>query len=689
MHYGCVYYPEHRDESLWAQDARWMREAHMDVVRLADFAWCRLEPEEGVFAFDWLARAIDGLHAEGIRVLLTVPTAGPPPWLVNPTRPDDDCRFVYEDTGRWEFGGRSMTCPAHPRFQRAAANIATAMAQRFAKHPAVLGWQLDNELGMFGTRCYCPTCLVGFRAWLTRKYETVQRLNERLGMIFGGSEFRSFADVPLPRLKQGLHHHGLKLESQRFYQQVNADFLRLEAKALRDAGVRQPITHNVCHMFSGWESQDDPLLFADLDVAGWDCYPVQFTAHPRPETMGLLHAAARGFKGGKRYWMLEQQIGSPMDSAADDLRQIRLWVWQAIAHGAETIAYFRWDTCRFGGEQYWRGILDHVTRKNARYQLVAEVGAEVRAHEQLLDRLSRPRRAAVLLDTASCDSWHLNPPGPAMPYRDLSARWTGALTRIGRAPDVVFAVPEPGRYEVLVAFGLRLMDAPMIAALRAFVAGGGVLISGLAAATLDREHVAPDAPIPWGLTDVFGCERVEFSCLSPSLQPPKERLGESAANWAALGRQGAVPVIGEGPLSGSFAADIWCDHLEAQGCAVWARFASGSPAAGMPAVTCHQHGKGSAVYVAGPMDDALFDAVLALAIGADPYTPISGDPWVEVVPAHDSATPKPTPMWFVLNHGHSAANVQLPTACVDVFAPDDGEPALLAPYQVRLLRPKN
>lgn len=680
MRYGCAYYPEHRDESLWAQDARWMREAHMDLVRLTDFAWCRLEPEEGRFEFDWLARAIDVLHAQGIRVLLTVPTAGPTAWLVNATRPEDDCRIVYEDGTRWEFGGRSMTCPSHPRFQTAARNIATAMARRFASHPAVAGWQLDNELGMYGTRCHCPQCVSGFRGWLERKYGDVATLNRRLGMVFGSNEFRSFADVPMPRTRQGLHSPGLKLESQRFLQRVNADFLRLEAAALRAAGAPQPITHNVCHMYSGWEGQDDPLLFADLDVAGWDCYPVQFAAHPRPETMGLLHAAARGFKDGRRYWMLEQQIGSPMDTAADDLRQVRLWVWQAIAHGAEAIAYFRWDTCRFGGEQYWRGILDHVTRKNARYQLVAAVGAEVRRHEALLDRLTRPRRAAVLLDTASCDSWHLNPPGPSIPYRDLLSRWTGALTRLGRAPDAVFTVPQPGRYDVLVVFGLRLVDQAMIAGLRAFVAGGGTLIAGLATATLDREHVAPDQPVPWGLTDVFGCERVEFSALSPSLQPPKERLGESAADWAKLGRQGAVPVVGATPLDGSFAADIWCDHLEAQGCAVWARYADGSPAAGLPAVTCHAHGRGQAVYVAGPVDEGLMEAVLRQAVGRGEAAPHSDDPWVEILPAMDGSRPA----WFALNHGHGCATLQVPGRCVDLLG-GDGDPARLQPYQVRLL----
>ncbi len=691
MLHGSAYYPEHRPASLWAQDARWMREAGMNLARVTDFAWCRLEVSEGVFTFDWLAQVIDLLHAEGIGTVITVPTAGPTAWLVEAKRPEDDCRMVYEDGRPWDFGGRSMTCPGHPRFRGAAARISTALAQRFANHPGIIGWQLDNELGMFGTRCFCTSCVSGFRAWLERKYGTIEALNERLGMVFGSGEFRTFADVPLPRLGQGLHSPGLKLDSQRFFQQINAEFLAIEARALRAAGATQPITHNVCHMFSGWQGQDDPQLFAELDVAGWDCYPVQFAPHPRPETLGLLHACARSYKNGKRYWMLEQQIGSPMDAAADDLRQVRLWAWQAVAHGAEALTWFRWDTARFGGEQYWRGILDHVPRKNARYDLVAQFGAELMRHAPLMDRLTRPRRAAVLLDVASTDSWKLEPPGPNMPYRDIAARWFGALSRAGCAADVVTVIPEPGTYEVLVATGLRLVDATMIARLRTFVAAGGTLISGVALATLDREHVAPAEPVPWGLTDVVGCERLEFSTLSPSLAPPKERLGEHAGNWASLGRNGAVPVVGDGPLAGgTYSVDTWCDHMEAQGCAVWARFAAGSPPAGLPAVTCHEHGRGLAIYVAGLVDETLADAVVAQILvkrtagGSsaliDLHAPRGDGPWVEIVPVQDGAKN----LWFVLNHGHSATRLTLAQKMRDHLS-DDREVADLAPYQIRLL----
>lgn len=663
MHYGCDYYPEHRDRALWAQDALWMREAHMDLVRLGCFAWCRMEPAPGVFAFDWIADALGELQAQGLRAILTSPTAGPTPWLVAFDRPEDDCRMVYEDGPAWEFGGRSMTCVNHPRFLQAADRISEALVERFLDHPAVAGWQIDNELGMYGTRCYCPLCQAGFRRWLERKYGTIAEVNRRLGMVFGSNEFAAFADVVLPRRRQDLHNPGLRLESQRFFQKCNAAFVARQAAVMRAAGARQPITTNVCHMFGGWQGQDDVKLFDACDVAGWDCYPVQFAAHPRPETLGLLHAATRGYKEGRAYWMLEQQSGSPMDAAADDLRQVRLWTWQAVAHGASAILYFRWDTCRFGGEQYWRGILDHVTRKNARYDLVARVGAELAGQAPLLKRLERSNDCAILLDVGACDSFFLNPLGPPFSYRDNAVRWLGALNRLGFGADVVFEPPAPGRYRVLIAPALRLVDRDWIKRLRDFVAAGGTLISGLAAATLDREHVAPDQPVPWGLTDVFGCERIEFSALAPSLQPPKERLGEAAAAWATLGRTGAVPVVGCDPLPGTFAADTWCDHLETQGCEVWARFAEGSPAAGLPAVTTHGFGSGRAVYAASVFGDDLLRALMEKLLGRNPGVPVSDDPWVEIVPCRDGTRP----VWFVLNHGHGAACVTLPGRCRELL----------------------
>ncbi|OGV72678.1 MAG: hypothetical protein A3K19_06865 [Lentisphaerae bacterium RIFOXYB12_FULL_65_16] len=730
--YGAAYYPEHWPEERWPVDARLMREAGFNVVRLGEFAWCRMEPEEDRFDFTWLDRAITVLQREGISVLLGTPTAGPPPWLVNAARLEDECRQVYEDGGPWECGGRSMCCVNHPRFQERSRRIAAELGRHFANCPAVIGFQIDNELGMYGTRCLCAHCREGFRRWLREKYGAIGEVNRCLGMIFGGNEFRSFDDIPIPRRKQDLHNPGLILDSQRFFSDANVRYVRLQVEALRQAGVRQAITTNVCHMLSGWMGIDNRRLFEPLDVVGWDCYPVQFAADPPPAAMGLLHAVARAGKGGRRFWMLEQQSGSPMANVADEPRRSRLWAWQAAAHGAEMILYFRWRTCRFGGEQYWRGILDHDGARNARYAAVAQTGGEMRRLAPRLAKLERAADVAILLDFDDLQSVTLNPPGPRFAYNAHAQSWFAAVQAQGRIADVVYEVPAPpplGKYRLLIAPAKRLMDPQTAEKLRQFVAGGGTLVATPCTATLDRDHVAPSEPLPWKLTDVFGVRRVEWSALGRMTAPPKERQGEAAEAWAKLGREGAVPVIvpagnecrvsgveggeqsgvqcsvfgvqGSPPrhptpdtrpmnhpdiasplLPGRYSGEVWCDHLVAAGAEVWARFAEGAPPSGLPAITCNRFGSGRAVYVATWLD-AWLQAQLVQALlpsGADVASVPDG---VEIVPCRDRSG---RAVLFVLNHAGAARVVDVPTGAEEwITATKVGVVLELEPYGVAVV----
>ncbi|MFZ2655689.1 MAG: beta-galactosidase [Victivallales bacterium] len=684
--YGAAYYPEHWPKERWATDARMMREAGLNVVRLGEFAWCRMEPAEDKFTFDWLEENIDILAREGVSVLLGTPTAGPPAWLVNATSPDLDCRMHYEDGTRWEFGGRSLCCVNNPRFIERSRLIAQELGGRFAKHPSVMGFQIDNELGMYGTRCYCHHCAVKFREWLRNKYGTINILNERLGMIFGSGEFRDFDDVPLPRSRQDLHNPGLLLDSQRFYSDSNVAFVRMQAEALRQSGVHQPITTNVCHMFSGGGSTgvDGRELFSDLDVAGWDCYPQQFAADPAPATMGLLHDIARAYKG-KNYWMLEQQSGAPMGMAADDVRRIRLWAWQSIAHGAEMLLYFRWRTCRFGGEQYWRGILDHDGRPNARYRMIARIGEELNHVKTHLAGTQSPRRAAILLDFDNCESMTLSAAygAPRVSYRTHAEQYYEALRRRGVPADVVFSVPDPGRHELLVVPLLRLADNQDTDLLRAFVAEGGTLIAAVGTAALNRDHVAVADPVPWFLTDVFGIERIEWSALGKITVPPKERLGEDSAAWRKLGNADTIPVIGgDKTLSGTFSASVWCDHLQVTSAEVLARFADGTPPGSSPAITVNRFGKGQAVYVAAVMEQELLNRLVAVLIEPDTGWPVSDSARVEIVP-HQNTDNR---VCFILNHGADEVSVRVPQKAVDLLSGHSVSKTMkLAPYDVAIL----
>src|ERR1044071_4771033 len=158
--FGVDYYPEHWPEERWPLDAQLMAEAGFNVVRLAEFAWSRMEPTEGEYVFDWLDRAIDILQSKGIQVVLGTPTASPPAWLM---AKNQELLRVREDGVRVTFGNRREDCPNHPVYHEHTRHIVTKMAEHYADHPAVIGWQIDNE---FGERCYCPVCAAKFQIWL-------------------------------------------------------------------------------------------------------------------------------------------------------------------------------------------------------------------------------------------------------------------------------------------------------------------------------------------------------------------------------------------------------------------------------------------------------------------------------------------------------------------------------------------
>ncbi len=665
MLYGAAYYPEHWPEECWAVDASRMRQAGLNLVRLGEFAWGKFEPEENKFDFTWIDRAIDILQKEGIAILIGTPTAGPPSWLVNSPTVEQDCRMVYENVGRWQFGGRSLCCVNHPRFIDRSRRIAIELGKHFSNHPNVVGFQIDNELGMYGTRCYCDHCNEAFRSWIRKKYNHIEELNQRLGLVFGSSWFRNFDEVQLPRLSQDMQNPSLVLDSQRFFSESNVKYVEIQAEALRNSGVRQPITTNICHMFGSPATIDNFKLFKNLDIVGWDCYPQQFAHDPPHPLLGFLHTIARSLKR-KPYWMLEQQSGSPFGMAANDPLRIRLWTWQSVAHGARMILYFRWRTCLFGGEQYWRGILDHDNRPNERYRIVAQTGKELHKLKPLLQNLEYPADAAIFLDYESAESWSLNPCSQKFSYRSHAESYFSALIKLGLRVDVVFEPPSIDQYRILIIPGLRLINESWIPQLRKFVEAGGTLIATVCTASLTRDHVASLGKCtPLGLTDVFGVERFEWSNLSGVTSPPKERLGEDSSAWANLNEVGKIPVIVDsGPFAGTYEADTWCDHLRCVGAKVIGRFGRGSVASDCPAITLNNFGKGKAVYVATIVDHHLLDSLVNSLVQRPANTPVADTDSVEIVPCRL----KGKVAYFILNHGSTNATVQLPAAMTDMVS---------------------
>ncbi|MBC7237706.1 MAG: beta-galactosidase [Chloroflexi bacterium] len=225
MYYGVDYYPEHWPRERWNVDAQLMQEAGINLVRMAEFAWALLEPQEGHYEFDWLDEAIDLLGQHGIVTILGTPTATPPAWLCT-TYPE--IMRVTRDRQRVTFGMRRQYCPGSETYRRLSAQIVRAMAEHYAHHQQVIGWQLDNEFGCHdSTRCYCESCQQRFQRWAEERYKTLDALNQAWGTVFWSHVYNAWDEIPLPWSTGGVANPCLELDFWRFSSDQIAEYQAL------------------------------------------------------------------------------------------------------------------------------------------------------------------------------------------------------------------------------------------------------------------------------------------------------------------------------------------------------------------------------------------------------------------------------------------------------------------------------
>jgi beta-galactosidase len=473
---GVCYYPEHWPESLWSDDARRMRELGLTYVRIGEFAWSRLEPEPGRLEWEWLDRAIDVLHGEGLRVVLGTPTATPPKWLVEQ---HPDVTPIGKDGRPRGFGSRRHYDFSSPSYRRETERIVRLIAERYGNHPGVAGWQTDNEYGCHDTvRSYSPAARDAFRRWLAARYENVASLNEAWGNVFWSMEYRSFEEVELPNLTVTEANPAHVLDYRRFASDEVRDYNRLQVGIIHEHSPGRFITHNFMGFFTEF---DHYPVGQDLDVASWDSYPLGgLEESPFPDEIKRLYARdghpdMTAFShdlyrrvGKGRFWVMEQQPG-PVNWAARNPAPspgaVRRWTWEAIAQGAEVVSYFRWRQAPFAQEQMHAGL---NRPDNSR----AEAWPEVERVARELGELELPpvERAPVALVYDYQSDWVLStqPQGQEATYRPLVFSFYSALRALGLDVDVVAPGDDLSGYALAVVPSLPIVSGSALAALTSF-----------------------------------------------------------------------------------------------------------------------------------------------------------------------------------------------------------------------------
>lgn len=560
MKLGVCYYPEQWPEARWPLDARMMVEAGLEMVRIAEFAWAKMEPSPGVYDWDWLDRAIDVLSAAGLQVILGTPTATPPAWL---TQAYPDSLRVDAGGRRRKHGSRRHACVNHPAYRQHSAHIVRLMGERYGGDPRVIGWQIDNEFGGGKTaRCYCEHCADGFRRWLRTRYGTLDALNQAWGTIFWSQVYTDWDQIQLPddaidkaNPSQALDYYRFASDSYAGFQQDQIDILRELTPGF--------ITHNFMGLYRDLDQFD---LARSLDFVTWDNYPTgnpdrwrQILYPPGrdagrndpvyaydvgdPIITGMAHALTRGLKRAP-FWIMEQQCGLiNWGEINPGIRPgtTRLWTWHALAEGAEACLYFRWRPTLFAQEQYHSGLLRHDAEPAQGLRDVAAMGAE---RDLMAAVAAEPWRAeaAILIDYDDLWAIELHPQRRGFHYLRHLFVFYEALQKMGVALDLVPHTADLDDYKLVLAPTLHLPGQELVGRLTRYVAGGGTLLLGVRSGFKTPTNLVTDQPLP-GLL--------------------RELTGITVTTWQSLPDEVRVDLVTDVPgLAGG--ATIWYETLETE-----------------------------------------------------------------------------------------------------------------------------
>lgn len=547
---GVCYYPEHWPVERWATDAALMREAGLEIVRIGEFAWTQMEPEEGRFDWEWLDRAVDTLAGEGLKIVMGTPTPTPPAWVVA-QYPDV---LPVDAQGRTRrFGSRRHVCANSPTYLRLTERIVTALAERYGRHPAVIGWQIDNEFGCHDTaRCYCDNCAAAFRGWLRGRYGTLGALNEAWGNAFWSQSYTDWEQIGPPILAVTEQNPSHVLDYWRFSSDAWVGYEALQARLLRGhGGPTQFVTHNYMGNFPDLNYHK---LAEPLDLVTWDSYPTGYAEMAAeqlyapdearaphaydvgdPYVTGFCHAITRGVKQSP-FWVMEQQCGNVNWSAYNTgvgPGAARLWTWHALASGAEAVVYFRWRACRYAQEQMHSGLRRHDGSADVGYEEVAALRGERRLMDEIEAAPCAPE-VAILNDYEDLWAVQLQPHHRDFSYQRAQFALYRACQRLGIACDLVSPDADLAHYKLILAPALLLATDDLAQRLAEAAERGAHVVLGVRSGFKTASNVVTDLPLPGAFRELVGAEVRAWHSLPPGVAYPLGLDGEpmAAGTWA-------------------------------------------------------------------------------------------------------------------------------------------------------------
>jgi beta-galactosidase len=639
MQYGGDYNPEQWTPDVWREDARLMREAGVTLVSLGIFAWARIQPAEDVWDWEWLDTVLDLLHEHGVAVDLATATASPPAWasVAYPAMlPQNEEGATY-----WP-GSRQHYSPSSPDYRRLASELVRRMVERYAEHPAIVLWHVNNEYGCHLHYEYSDNARDAFRLWLENRYGTIETLNERWGTAFWSQSFGSFAEIFPPRLAPYSQNPAGMVDWKRFTSDTLLDLYIMEREILRAGGAKQPISTNFMGLFP---AADYWKWAKELDVIADDNYadpndPLSFRG--AAFTRDLMRSLKPDVP-----WILMEQATAAVNwrpsNAPKAPGQMAALSAQAIGHGADGIMFFQWRQSRRGSEKFHSAMLPQAGTETRSWREVVEFGRVLGELPALPAGDSRARVALVV----DWENWWAlsNPDHPVvLDYSQLVQRWYAALHAQHVSIDIVHPESDLSGYALVVAPQLYLLADAGATNLSRFVRDGGHLLVSAFSDVVDENDGFREGGFQVGLTGVLGIQVLEFGAL---VAPRSRASGDSAGERGSAGAGHRGPGQNYADVAGPFGTvrgEYLAEELVVRDAEIVAEFSSGRTA-GLPALTTRSSGAGRGHYLATIPDDDGMAAVVGWALdqaGVAPILPRLGE-WIEVARRGNVVT--------LINHG--------------------------------------
>lgn len=588
MLHGGDYNPEQwldRPDIL-EKDIEYFKKAHINEVSLGIFSWAVLEPEEGVFCFEWLEKIIDRLYENGISVILATPSGARPKWLSDKY---PEVLRVNADRSRNLFGGRHNHCYTSPVYREKVQIINTKLAERFGRHKAVIAWHISNE---YGGECHCPLCQAEFRKWLEKKYHTIDNLNKAWATAFWSHLYQDFSQIESPSPRGESAVHGLNLDWKRFVTDRTVDFVRHEIRAIRAAGSDKPTTINMMYDYQGLNYHK----FKDVtDFISWDNYPQW---HKKEEALtaldsGMQHDIMRSIQK-KPFLLMESCPSATNWQPVSKLKKpgmLHAASMQAVAHGSDSVLYFQLRQSRGSSEKFHGAVIDHYGGDDTRvFQEVTRVGADLEKLQEIAGS-NTCAKAAVIFDWES--RWAMEdaqgPRNQGLFYKEAVEKSYGAFRRQGLDVDVIDMEGELEGYKIVAAPMLYMFRKSFEEKLRRFVEEGGTLILTYWSGIADENDLCYLGGTPYGLMDVMGLRSMEI-----------DGLYDWEYNTAIPSGNNALG------LTKSYKCRNLCDLVKLKEAEPILEYGQDFYK-GMPVLTEHVYGKGKAYYICADMEQEFYN----------------------------------------------------------------------------------